>query len=534
MRRMPRDFFIHFQTACKVFFFALFSISVLTFARPAYADPHAVFYTDRAQEQFFYNSLAALNQADFVEPSLSDGTGRTREELLGRRSAAVAQNQPVTPPKQGQSENFIQEQNPLITQTHTDLPAILSRSVTLEGNDLWTAYLVNQFALETATRRSTSELARIFCERGLGRVGCSSEPKAQQQESAFITKPASLVGELKVGASAALSSGDAEAKKISQSILDGETISGANGFNNTATNDPIFKIERPEDASLAALRKNESANEETSNLINTLASSITNLGSRINPDMFSGVTFDSEGSPRVAKDATFDEYTEKLFQLASLPSELLSVRSRSEQLIRNSQAYRTNSTAVADYILESKSNDGSGSLLAKITTPASTKLAAINALAELEAEAAVNQNYTNPRSISQAGNRSLVDPSLTPSQLGTLGTTDGLPDVGSVAGISTFDQQLAEKYQENYDAPQPITLSPSVYDQGTLLEPGTFDALVAFTNDTHRRADTDNPIASKSAFSIDIKSILDPATVSAVLCSVFPSIEACLTLNSNV
>ncbi len=52
--------------------FLLFGLLlVMGFAlRPkaALADPHAVFYTVKGQEQVFRNVLAALNQADYVEP----------------------------------------------------------------------------------------------------------------------------------------------------------------------------------------------------------------------------------------------------------------------------------------------------------------------------------------------------------------------------------------------------------------------------------------------------------------------------------
>ncbi len=523
---MPTDFSFFNRTMRKAFFFAVFACNMLIFVRPVYADPHAVFYTDRAQEQFFYNSLAALNQADFVEP----GTGQySRSNLVTQRAAAT----PSPNPQQG-AVSFTPEQDPLINATKTDLPSILTRNITLEGNDLWTAYLVHQFALETATRRSTSELERIFCERGLGRVQCDTTARAQQQDGAFTTKPSSVTGQLKVGAIAALSSGKDEEKTITRSIEQGDTISGPNGFNNTSTNDPIFKIERPKDPALAALREKESNNETTSNLINTLTSTITNIGSRINPSMFSDITFDNTGVPKIAKDTSFDEYVSKLLQLTSLPSQLLSVRNRAEEAIKTSQVYKTTPNAVADYILESGTTDGSGSLLARITTPASTKLAAVDALAELTAQAATSQNYTNTRTIAQAGNRSLVDPRLPELGLGTSGATDGLPNTGNVAGISTLDQQLTQNYQQAYDAPQPVTLSPSVYDQGVLLEPGTFDALVAFTNDTHRRADDDNPLATSSAFSINIESILNSVTINDILCSVFPSIDACLARSSNV
>ncbi|HSX24585.1 MAG TPA: hypothetical protein VLG69_01320, partial [Candidatus Andersenbacteria bacterium] len=65
---MPVRFYSFFRFAFPAIFSLVFAVIFLLQASPAHADPHAVFYTDRAQEQLFYNVLAALNQADYVEP----------------------------------------------------------------------------------------------------------------------------------------------------------------------------------------------------------------------------------------------------------------------------------------------------------------------------------------------------------------------------------------------------------------------------------------------------------------------------------
>lgn len=44
------------------------ALGLFLFPRAAFADPHAVFYTDNGFKQVFYAVLAALNQADYVEP----------------------------------------------------------------------------------------------------------------------------------------------------------------------------------------------------------------------------------------------------------------------------------------------------------------------------------------------------------------------------------------------------------------------------------------------------------------------------------
>ncbi len=137
------------------------------------ADPHAVFYTAIGQQQLFFNVLAALDQADYVESK------QLRDELLKKREAT----------------GFLPETKTSPTgTTRSDLANVLSRSVTLEGDDLWTAYLANQFAIEAARRRNTDEVLRIYCERGLGREGCKDDnthtkDAEELKEKAFVVDP---------------------------------------------------------------------------------------------------------------------------------------------------------------------------------------------------------------------------------------------------------------------------------------------------------------------------------------------------------
>jgi hypothetical protein len=55
------------QIGFMSFFSIIFVTIILLTPHPALADPHAMFYTDKGQEQVFYNFLAAMNQADYVE-----------------------------------------------------------------------------------------------------------------------------------------------------------------------------------------------------------------------------------------------------------------------------------------------------------------------------------------------------------------------------------------------------------------------------------------------------------------------------------
>lgn len=129
-------------------------LSVAGLPRPAHADPHAIFYTAIGQQQLFFNMLAALNQADYVE------TDQEREVLVTKRA------QPTAGPGQ-QAED-----NPIVTSTATDLSSVLSRLVTLEGNDLWTAFQAHQLALESKRRNDSERLFWVLCNQAYGYKDC--------------------------------------------------------------------------------------------------------------------------------------------------------------------------------------------------------------------------------------------------------------------------------------------------------------------------------------------------------------------------
>lgn len=86
------------KTINKLSYTAIIIVAVfvcITLARPAFADPHAMFYTDKGQEQVFYNFLAALNQADYVEaPPQIDGNG-----LVTVNNQYGTYPQPTSPPQ---------------------------------------------------------------------------------------------------------------------------------------------------------------------------------------------------------------------------------------------------------------------------------------------------------------------------------------------------------------------------------------------------------------------------------------------------
>ncbi len=129
---------------------SLLVFGILVFPKPAQADPHAVFYTAIGQRQLFFNFLAALDQADYVEPA----TGNLSREELAAKLKAADQTSTV-------SET--------LDETRTDLSAVLTRLITLDGTDLWTNYLALQIAKEAAQATDTTAYVELLCAQGLGR-----------------------------------------------------------------------------------------------------------------------------------------------------------------------------------------------------------------------------------------------------------------------------------------------------------------------------------------------------------------------------
>jgi len=173
----------------KILSFALFAtIVIMVIIKPqfALADPHAMFYTDRGQEQVFYNVLAALNQADYVEappqpaldpttrinnPSasysptsppnidyntrignfLASGTYYPRND---KRVAKIGEDGTITVgPTSGSA-------TPLEPQERTNLPHITVRQVTSDNGD---AFLRESLQRRALAEQMRVELAGISC-----------------------------------------------------------------------------------------------------------------------------------------------------------------------------------------------------------------------------------------------------------------------------------------------------------------------------------------------------------------------------------
>ncbi len=162
------------QTMLLLLVAATVSIVALT-PLITFADPHAMFYTDRGQEQVFYNVLAALNQADYVEPPASPNP-------YGYVSPPQSSGQAADPPyitSDYRMGNYIASGNyqpdpvqrtvdangnlsaPLEPQERDTLPRLRVRQVTSDNGDA--------FFREQMLQRSLLEEMRVI----LSKISCT-------------------------------------------------------------------------------------------------------------------------------------------------------------------------------------------------------------------------------------------------------------------------------------------------------------------------------------------------------------------------
>ena len=138
----------------------------------ARADPHGIYYTAIGQQQLFFNVLAALDQADYVETALARENRREAREALYadqpfvRESESGARYTVETELEQNQAGYSPGD------PTTPGEPALINRQVTLEGADLYTDQLVREFGAESARRNAAAELVQMLCENGFGFDQC--------------------------------------------------------------------------------------------------------------------------------------------------------------------------------------------------------------------------------------------------------------------------------------------------------------------------------------------------------------------------
>ncbi|MBI4022509.1 MAG: hypothetical protein HY372_04055 [Candidatus Andersenbacteria bacterium] len=156
------------------------------FFRPqtAWADPHAIFYTAIGQQQLFFNVLAALDQADYVELQFD------REQLYKDRAGVTAE---PTFAREGQLLVQATEVEQATSASDPGVSTLVNRPVTLEGADLYTDYLVRLFGAETGRRNAMSELLRALCGYGLGLADCEFDTNLKKIEEITADREKAMV-----------------------------------------------------------------------------------------------------------------------------------------------------------------------------------------------------------------------------------------------------------------------------------------------------------------------------------------------------
>lgn len=513
------------------FLFALFIIFFTTLSSPVYADPHAVFYTDRAQEQLFYNVLAALNQADYVETAQGQFS---RQELEQRRLAAVPS------PLPGQSPSpFATETNPTIAATRTLLPGVITRNITLEGDDLWTAYLFQQFAIETDVRRSLSKLARIICTDALGQTGCNNQPgPSQNQSTAFPTDINSYAEQENLSLVSVLSSGT-ESEKQLQDKLTGTGIGSAElelGPAGAAHPEPPLpenlKFPRPYSAEIAGLRENAKDNSTALGIVNQTTEGViaSQYNTGLDPHLFSKFTISDKGEVTLPEDATFDDYLDVIRGITSLVPASIEIAERGREQGAKFKEYREQTPALAKYTLTKE--DGGG-VVATINTPSTAIEAQINAGAQQLANQTINQNISGTQEITVPGTKPLL-----PTNLGSVAGISTDPNLtppersGQVAGITDFALKIADLYNKYYNQSQSNPNTPTTGIIPYYEEKGPAELLEALGGTNPNP----NPAATPCGFCVSLDQILNSGAVTGTInevysdmyCFFFPRTKLCV------
>ena len=538
---MPLHFFYWNRKLVLALSFLAFAVIFTTPATPTHADPHAVFYTDRAQEQLFYNVLAALNQADYVEPGIP-GSPYSRAQLVtDRNNAATAQSIANGAP----SPLPYSTPNPVEQSTHTNLPSVVTRNITLEGNDLWTAYLYQQFALETDTRVALSELSRLYCENSLGRAGCSDQPGgAQQQQATFPADVNQFVQQPNLSLVSALSSSfgtgsttteeqDLQNKITNTKPTDPNAPADALNPENVGVPEGLNFI-RPISGPVAELRSNANQNQDLQNLIDTTSEKViaSQYGSILAPDALSKIQFNGQDKKAsLPDDATFDDYIRNIRGLDSLLPGMMEVAQQGYDQGLAFQQNRAQTPSLGQYVL---TKNPSGGVTGTITTPSSAISADILASANLLPNQVIGQKLAGTQEITIPGQQPDLQNSQTPQVLGI--STSPLPDTpapqqpsGQVAGISTQVQQL---YNKTYDSPQKNPNNPTTGLIPAYKEQGNAQLLEAMGI----KDPNPNPQEVTCGFCTAISTIVNGATASPIVnnvytdlyCYFFPTTQSCI------
>lgn len=530
----------NFSYAFPAFVFAI-SFILFTLQTPsASADPHAVFYTDRAQEQLFYNTLAALNQADFVEPPTLQSGQFSRESLVNLRESTL----PSPLPGQ-QALPFSREQNPTLNATRTELPGIVSRNITLEGNDLWTAYLFQQFALETDVRTSLSKLTRIICTDALGQTGCNNEPgPSQNQSTAFPTDINEYAKTEDLSFASSLLSGtqtenDFQDKLTNSSVLPPTSLGGTNGASHPGPEPVVpenLKSPRAHSSDIATLYEDTKDKSKARSIWesarNTIIASLYNTG--LDSKIFSKFTLTDEGDVTYPEKTSFDDHLAIIRGITSILPASVEIAERGREEALAFKQYREQTPALAKYTL---TKEEGGGVKGTITNPSTGIEALINTGAQQLANQTINQNISGTQEITTPGRVPLLPVELpfAPNPPAVAGiTTETAPQggPGEVAGIADFAINIAKLYNAYYSDPKPNPNSPTTGIIPYFEERGPVEYLEALGATPPKS----NPNEVKCGFCVSLDKIIAPGGVTNTInevytdmyCFFFPRTAGCV------
>jgi hypothetical protein len=440
-----------------------FCIALAT-PRPAQADPHAIFYTAVGQRQLFFNVLSALDQADYVEPA--DGFDFSRATTLERRSQVPFEievpvldenGKPVedeagNPVTEKQTVYFDPEQNPAVASTKTDLSSVLTRNITLEGHDLWTAYLAHQFAIEAARRNGLNAVISVYCERGLGLKECGNKAKnvgaeeaVQLRREAFVVNNTARSNNAYYLGSAITDSSYSPTSRYRELLEDLDA--GETPHDRNLSNFPV-----PFDPAIASLRQNRGGGIHESAAVERIAQAGRNLyrPTQVTEDAFADIQFDSEsgdvklpskqheGEPEGAR-SYIDRYTSKLLQLLDLPSAAMATAARGTNIAKSNLLITEEQGAVADVSTWPIINQGAVlGRVSNVSVPAHAKVSSTDSALNALGQAEQNLKYVPTEAESIPGGQELVE-HRSPGN--------------TVRGISTASEQALGVQEEGTGSP---------------------------------------------------------------------------------
>ncbi len=377
-------------------------VAMLAMPKAVHADPHATFYTAIGQRQLFFNVLAALDQADYVEPATGELSRNALEEKRNEALRAEAKpGQEITIPK-----------DPVSAATKTDLSGVVVRPITVEGYDLYTQQEAKDRAVEAKRQAGLADLlTRDFC-RALGRTNCSDGFSALAQRSqAYVPKPLKWAAAPYIdGFIAMLASGTEDHTNRQQQIRDSKEFEPGYLFS----------------TAIARLRKD--ASPETKEAINeaTLRAALSAVPLAPHPDTFKDLKLDANGNVSLAfeppqrgltntalaaesSDAYIARYRDKARQQLYFTQALQETANQGAATIKTAQDIIESDGEIADVKLQSraepkcnKAKDGHGTgcteppedlsqedrtLLPVIEVPVAAKLAEVDASAQGLADA---------------------------------------------------------------------------------------------------------------------------------------------------